>query len=88
MSILNDNLCTLRCIVLGQFTRGVYRQLEHSERWIRLKPEAKVSVAINMVDLVVAVCAENEKQKKQDITDKEMIIRLRKRFQKPLRISG
>jgi len=56
---------------------------EHfSEPWIKLKPEEKVNLTVSMVDVVVSVCADNERQKNRGMNDKELIIRLRKRFQR------
>ena len=39
------------------------------EQWMALKPESKVNLAINMVDAIVLVCADNEKLKKRAMTD-------------------
>jgi len=47
-----------------------------------LKPESKVNLAINMVEVVVLVCADNEKLKKRGMPDEELISRLRKRFRR------
>jgi len=48
--------------------------------WSRLKPEEKVNMAIDMTDTVVHICAEGIKAQHPDITEEELIEKLRERF--------
>jgi len=48
--------------------------------WRRLKPEEKVNMAIDMTDAVVRVCAEGIRAQYPEITEEELIERLRERF--------
>jgi len=48
--------------------------------WRRLKPEEKVNMAIDMTDAVVRVCAEGIRAHHPDISEEELIERLRERF--------
>ena len=50
--------------------------------WRKLKPEERVNAAIGMVDLVTSISAENERRKHPKISEKALISRLRRRFQK------
>ena len=50
------------------------------ERLGRLRPEQKVNMAIDMTDAVVRVCAEGIRAQYPDITEEELIERLRERF--------
>lgn len=47
----------------------------------RLRPEEKVNVAIDMSDGCVRICAEGIKAKFPDITEQEIVGRLRKRIE-------
>jgi len=51
------------------------------ERLGRLKPEEKVNLAIGMSDAVVRICAEGIKAENPGISDKELIEKLRERFE-------
>lgn len=53
--------------------------------WRRLRPEEKVKVALDMVDLVTRIAADSERDKNPKIKDSELISRLRPRFQKERR---
>jgi hypothetical protein len=46
----------------------------------KLKPEDKVRVVIEMVDVVTRISADNEREKHPRISDVELISRLRRRF--------
>jgi len=46
----------------------------------RLKPEEKVNMAIDMTDTIVSICAESIRAQSPDITEEELIERLRERF--------
>jgi len=51
--------------------------------WVRLgrlKPEEKVDMAIGMSDTCIHVCAEGIRAQHPDITEAELIERLRERF--------
>jgi hypothetical protein len=48
--------------------------------WKKLKPEDKVRVAIEMVDVTTRISADNEREKNPDISESELISRLRRRF--------
>ena len=52
-----------------------------AERLGRLKPEEKVNLAIGMSDFVVHVCAEGIKAQNPNISEKELIEKLRERFE-------
>jgi hypothetical protein len=54
---------------------------ERWERLGRLKPEEKVNLAIEMSDAVVRICAESIKAQNPGISDKELIEKLRERFE-------
>lgn len=54
---------------------------EDVERLGRLKPEEKVNMALDMSDAVVRVCAEGIKAQNPDITEKELIEKLRERME-------
>ena len=54
---------------------------EDWERFGRLKPEEKVNLAIGMSDVVVRICAEGIKAQNPGITEKELIEKLRERFE-------
>jgi len=51
------------------------------ERLGKLKPEEKVDMALDMSDFVVRVCAAGIKAENPDISDEELIERLRERFE-------
>jgi hypothetical protein len=48
--------------------------------WKKLKPEDKVRVAIEMVDVVTRISADNEREKDPKITEAKLISRMRRRF--------
>jgi len=51
--------------------------------WVRLgrlKPEEKVRIAIDMTDAIVGVCAEGIRAQQPDISDEELVERLRERI--------
>jgi len=51
--------------------------------WVRLgrlRPEEKVNIAIDMTDAIVGVCAEGIRAQYPDITEEELIERLRERI--------
>ena len=50
------------------------------ERVGRLPPAVKANMTIDMTDAMVQVCAEGMKSKDPEITDEELIRRLRERF--------
>ena len=54
---------------------------ERWERLGRLKPEEKVDMALDMSDAVVRICAEGIKAQNPDITEKELIEKLRERIE-------
>jgi hypothetical protein len=47
----------------------------------RLRPEEKVDVAIHMSDVCVRICAEGIRAQFPDITEQELIERLRERIE-------
>jgi hypothetical protein len=51
------------------------------ERLGRLKPEEKIMMAIGMSDFVVQVCAAGIKAQNPNISDEELIEKLRERFE-------
>jgi RecB family endonuclease NucS len=55
-------------------------QLVASVSWKKLKPEDKVRVTIEMVDVVTQISADNEREKNPNISEEELISRLRRRF--------
>jgi len=48
--------------------------------WRRLRSDEKVNMAIDMTDAVVHICAEGIRAQDPDITEEELIERLRERF--------
>jgi len=48
--------------------------------WRRLRPEEKVNMAIDMTDVAVRVCAEGIRTEHPDISEEELVGRLRERF--------
>jgi hypothetical protein len=54
---------------------------ERLERLGRLKPEEKVNMTLDMSDAVVRICAEGIKAQNPDITDRELIEKLRERIE-------
>jgi len=54
---------------------------ERYERIGRLPPEVKVRMAIEMTDLCVSVCAEGIRAQYPDITEKELLEKLRERLE-------
>jgi hypothetical protein len=47
----------------------------------RLKPEERVNLAIGMSDVCIRICAEGIKAENPSIGDKELIEKLRERFE-------
>ncbi|MBE0512627.1 hypothetical protein IBX38_06220 [Candidatus Bathyarchaeota archaeon] len=47
----------------------------------RLRPEEKVNVAIDMSDVCVRICAEGVRAQFPDITEQELVERLRERIE-------
>jgi len=47
----------------------------------RLKPEEKVNLAINMTDVCLRICTEGIREQHPDITEKELVERVRERIQ-------
>jgi hypothetical protein len=54
---------------------------QREERLGRLKPEEKVAIAIDMTDACVRVCASGIKERSPDISDEELLSRLRERLE-------
>ena len=54
---------------------------ERWERLGRLKPEEKVAIAMDMTDACVRVCAAGIKAQQPDISEEELIAKLRERFE-------
>lgn len=52
-----------------------------SERLGRLKPNEKVAVAIDLTDACVQVCAEGIRAKYPDISEEELLVKLRERLE-------
>jgi len=52
-----------------------------AERLGRLKPEEKVAMAIEMTDLCVNICAAGIKAQHPDISEEELIAKLRERLE-------
>jgi hypothetical protein len=46
----------------------------------KLKPEEKVDLSINMVDVVTRICAEGIKAQNKNISEKELLGKLRDRL--------
>jgi hypothetical protein len=53
---------------------------KNRDRLGRLKPEDKVNMAIDMTDAVVSICAEGIRAQNPDISEEELIEKLRERF--------
>jgi len=51
------------------------------ERLGRLQPEEKVAIAIDMTDACVRVCASGIRDRSPDISDEELLSRLRERLE-------
>ena len=54
---------------------------EDVERLGRLKPEAKVAMMMDMTESMVRVCAEGVRAQNPDITEGELIEKLRERIE-------
>lgn len=67
-------LSCVKCIVWGVSGLDV-------ERLGRLRPEEKVNMAIDMTDACVRICAEGIRAQFPDITEQELIERLRERIE-------
>jgi len=61
--------------------RGVESDEERLERVGRLPPEVKVNMAIEMSEFCVQVCAAGIRAQYPNITEKELIEKLRERFE-------
>ena len=48
--------------------------------WEELKPEERVDLAVGMSDVVVRVCAEGVRAQYPDISDEELIEKVRERL--------
>ena len=46
----------------------------------KLKPEEKVNLSINMVDVVTRICAEGIKAQNKNISERELLEKLRERL--------
>jgi hypothetical protein len=46
----------------------------------KLKPEEKVNLSINMVDVVTSICAEGIKAQNKNISERELLEKLRERL--------
>jgi hypothetical protein len=46
----------------------------------KLRPEEKVNLSINMVDVVTYICAEGIKAQNKNISERELLERLRERM--------
>jgi len=46
----------------------------------KLKPEERVNLSINMVDVVARICAEGIKAQNKNISEKELLEKLRDRL--------
>jgi hypothetical protein len=53
---------------------------KNRDRLGRLKPEEKVNMAIDMTNAVVSICAEGIRAQNPDISEEELIEKLRERF--------
>ena len=51
----------------------------------KLKPEDRVRIAIEMVDAVTRISADNEREKDPKITEAELVPRVRRRFRRDQR---
>jgi len=65
-------------IALLEVLRGLNKDVE---RLRRLKPEERVNLAIGMSDVCVQVCAAGIRAQFPNITEKELIEKLRERFE-------
>jgi hypothetical protein len=54
---------------------------ENWKRLGRLKPEEKLAIAMDMTDACVRICAEGIKVQHPDISEEELIAKLRERFE-------
>jgi hypothetical protein len=54
---------------------------ESWERLGRLKPEEKVAICMDMTDACVRVCAAGIRAQQPDISEEELIAKLRERFE-------
>lgn len=52
-----------------------------SERLGRLKPDEKVAVAVDMTDACVRVCADGIRAQYPDISEDELLVKLRERLE-------
>jgi hypothetical protein len=52
-----------------------------SERLGRLKPDEKVAVALDMTDACVRVCADGIRAQYPDISEEELLVKLRERLE-------
>jgi hypothetical protein len=54
---------------------------KNAERLGRLKPEEKVALAINMTDECMQICADGIRARCPDISEEELIAKLRERLE-------
>lgn len=54
---------------------------QNGERLGRLQPEEKVAIMIDMTDACVRVCASGIRDRSPDISDEELLSRLRERLE-------
>lgn len=54
---------------------------KYAERLGRLKPEDKLAIAIDMTDTCVRICADGIKAQNPDISQEELVEKLRERLE-------
>jgi hypothetical protein len=59
-------------------TRNLHKNVE---RLGRLKPEEKIAIAIDMTDACVRICADGIRTQNPDISEEELVEKLRKRLE-------
>jgi hypothetical protein len=60
---------------------GYVEMDQNGERLGRLQPEEKVAIMIDMTDACVRVCASGIRDRSPDISDEELLSRLRERLE-------
>ena len=73
------------CAILDSYIQRAFNCPTHKEATgglsvVEEKPEDKVRVTIEMVDVVTQISADNEREKNHEISEEELISRLRRRF--------
>lgn len=58
---------------------------ERWERLGRLKPEEKLAICMDMTDACVRICADGIRAQQPDISEEELIAKLRERLEWPKR---